>query len=123
LKEFRKVMGVAVPIVGMILVFTAILVPAISMNLPLQVFVVLAGLLILETGVWKLTERLLPSTRTHLALRTEVDQFIDQIRVLNVQGENLMMHETETPKKAFRKTLESLHQSVDRMGQVAGRPL
>jgi hypothetical protein len=116
-------MGVAVPIVGMILVFTAILVPAISMNLPLQVFVVLAGLLILETGVWKLTEKLLPSTRTHLALRAEVDQFIDQIRVLNVQGENLMMHETETSKEAFRKTLDGLHASVDRMGMVAGRPL
>jgi len=114
-------MGIGFPILGMTLVFAAILVPAISLNLQLQVVVVLAGLLILETGVWKLTEKILPNERTHLALRAEVDRFIDQIRVLNARGEEFQTQETETSEEAFRETVDALHASVERMAEVAGQ--
>ena len=119
--NIRKVMSMGFTLLGMILVFSAILVPAISLNIQLQLFVVLAGLLIIETGVWNLTQRFLPSTRKHLSLRAEVDHFISQIRTLNSQGKDLLEEETESSREAFRETLRLLHESVDRMGEAAGR--
>jgi hypothetical protein len=121
-RNVRKLMGVAFPVLGMAIVFAAILVPAISLNLQLQIGVVLAGLLIIETGVWKLTSKILPNERKYLTLRAEVDTFIDQIRVLNTQGELLRVHDTENSKESFRETVDALHASVDRMAEVAGRP-
>jgi hypothetical protein len=115
-------MGMGFPILGMTLVFAAILVPAISLNLQVQIVVVLVGLLIIETGVWKLTSKILPNERKYLALRAEVDKFIDQIRVLNAQGKDLRVQETGTSKDSFLETVDALHASVDRMSEVAGRP-
>jgi len=105
----------------MVLVFTAILVPTISLNLQLQIIVVLVGLLILEAGVWRLTEKILPNERKYTALREEVDAFIDRIRVLNAQGGKLRAEETVAELEAFQNTISALHESVDRMAELAGR--
>jgi len=121
LRNLRKLIAVGFPILGITLVFTAILVPAISLNLQLQIGVVLVGLLIIEAGVWRLTEKILPNERKYLALRTEVDDFIDRIRVLNAQGGKLRVQETDAELEAFRETVAALHASVDRMAELAGR--
>ena len=123
MRNLRKLMAMGLPILGMILVFTAILVPSISLNLQLQVGVVLVGLLIIEAGVWRFTSKILPNERKYLALREEVDHFIDRIRVLNAQGSNLQMQETEAAMEEFRETIDTLHASVDRMVEVAGREI
>lgn len=121
MRNLRKIMAMGLPILGMIVVFSAILVPAISLNLQLQIVVVLAGLLIIEAGVWRLTAKILPNERKYLTLRAEVDDFIARIRVLNAQGSNLRVQDSEAGREAFRETIDVLHASVDRMAEVAGR--
>lgn len=110
-----------IPILGMVIVFSAILVPAISLNLRLQIVVVLLGLLIIESGVWRLTAKVLPNERRYLTLRKEVESFVGLIRVLNAQAKNLQAQETETGKENFKETIDALHAAVDRMVEVAGR--
>lgn len=121
MRKLRKFLAMGLPILGTILVFAAILVPSIALNLQLQIVVVLIGLLIIEAGVWRLTAKILPNERKFLALRAEVDGFIDRIRVLNAHGVNLRREDTDTAREAFRETLDALHAAVDRMAEVAGR--
>lgn len=114
-------MAIALPILGTALVFAAILVPALAINLQLQIAVVLVGILIIEAGVWKLTAKILPNERKYLALRAEVDSFISRVRTLNAQGMRLRENDTEENREALRETVAALHESVDRMAEVAGR--
>ena len=111
----------ALPILGMIIVFLAILLPSISLNLQIQILVVLIGILMIEAGVWGLTAKVLPSERRYLALRAEVDVFIGLVRDLNTRA--LALEGGESPEKteAFEAARASLHQSVDRMAEVAGK--
>ncbi len=121
MRKARKFLALALPILGTILVFVAVLVPAISLNLQLQVVVVLVGILIIEAGVWRLTARILPNERRYLALRAEVASFVDRVRILNALGVNLREEDTEANRDAFREALDTLHAAVDRMAEVAGR--
>jgi len=121
LRNLRKTMAIALPILGTALVFAAILVPALAINLQLQIAVVLVGILIIEAGVWKLTAKILPNERKYLALRAEVDSFISRVRTLNAQGMRLRENDTEENREALRETVAALHESVDRMAEVAGR--
>lgn len=121
MRNLRKTMAIALPILGTALVFAAILVPALATNLQLQIAVVLVGILIIEAGVWKLTAKILPNERKYLALRAEVDSFISRIRTLNAQGMRLRENDTEENREALRETVAALHESVDRMAEVAGR--
>ena len=121
MRNLRKTLAIGLPILGTVLVFMAILVPEIALHLQLQIIVVLIGLLIIEAGVWRLTAKVLPNERKFLALRTEVDGFIDRIRVLNAHGVSLSQSENDATREAFRETLDALHDAVDRMAEVAGR--
>lgn len=121
MRSLRKTVAFTLPVLGMVLVFVAILVPAINLNLQLQLGVVLAGLLVIEAGVWRLTAKILPNERQFLALRTEVDDFIGRVRVLNARAVKLRQADTEETRADFRETLDSLHASVDRMAEVAGK--
>ena len=123
MRKFRKILAVGFPILGTILVFLAILVPAVSLSLRLQVVVVLVGLLIIEAGVWHLPGKVLPNERKYLALRTEVNAFIDRVKLLNAHGVKLRSEDAEATRHAFRETIDALHAAVDRMAEVAGREI
>ena len=120
MRKLRKIMAMGLPILGTVLVFLAILVPAISLNLQLQILVVLVGILFIEAGVWKLTEKVLPSERKYLALRAQVDDFIGGVRVLNARAVAVRSEETASTRAAYEAALAALHSAVDRMGEVAG---
>ena len=121
LTTLRKALAVGFPIAGTILVFLALLLPTISVSLRTQIAVVLLGLIIIQAGVWRLTPRILPDERRYLALRAEVNTFVDRIRVLNAQGVRLRAEDSESARDAFLKTLDDLHDAVDRMADAAGR--
>jgi len=80
MRKVRERLKVGLPILGTLLVFGAVV--FISGQIP-QIVVVLAGLLLLQAGVWKLANPLLPEDRTHLHLRREVDHFMELVRELN----------------------------------------
>ncbi len=121
MRTFRRVVATILPIVGMILIFLAILLPSISLNLQLQILVALIGIVMIEAGVWGLTARVLPSERKFLALRAEVDEFIHLVRELNVRAIALRKSSTPEKEKALAEATAALHASVDRMAEVAGR--
>ena len=105
----------------MITVFAAVLLipPA---NLQVQLVTVLIGVLLIEAGVWGLTNPFLPNERQFLSLREEVDDFIDLVRLLNKAAVDRRIH-TENAEGAngtFEEALADLHSSVRRMGQLAG---
>jgi hypothetical protein len=123
LRKLRKILALGSTLLGTVLVFLAILVPAISQHLQLQVLVVLVGVLIIEAGVWRLTSAVLPEERKYAALRTEVNAFVERVRLLNAHGVKLQTRDDEVTREDFRETLNALHAAVDRIAEVAGREL
>ncbi len=121
MRTIRKAVELGTPIVGMITVFAAVLLipPA---NLQVQLVTVLIGVLLIEAGVWGLTNPFLPNERQFLSLREEVEDFIDLVRLLNKAAVDRRIH-TENAEDAngtFEEALADLHSSVRRMGQLAG---
>lgn len=121
MRTIRKAVELGTPIVGMITVFAAVLLipPA---NLQVQLVTVLVGVLLIEAGVWGLTNPFLPNERQFLSLREEVDDFIDLVRQLNKAAVEKRIHEenADDANGAFEEALADLHSSVRRMGQLAG---
>ena len=115
-RRIRRVMEVAIPLVGIGMIFLSVLFGPTSLQL--QVILVLVGVLILEAGVWGLTSGLLPNERRYLALREEGDDFIALIRELNSAA--IGRKKGTEDDKRFRKTLKLMHVSVDRMADLAG---
>ena len=121
MRALRRAITASLPIVGMILVFAAILLPSISLNLQLQILVALIGIILIEAGVWGLTAKVLPSERKFIALRAEVDHFIGLVRELNARAVVLKRKDTPEHQGEFDQALSALHDSVERMGEVAGQ--
>jgi len=115
-RRIRRVMEVAIPLLGIGMIFLSVLFGPSSLQL--QVILVLVGVLILEAGVWGLTSGLLPNERRYLALREEGDNFIALIRELNSAA--LGRKKDTEDDKHFRKTLKLMHGSVDRMADLTG---
>lgn len=118
MRRFRKVLQIALPLVGMGVLFASVLMVPADQRLP-QMSVVLVGILILEAGVWGLTNPLLPEQRRYLALREEGDFFIGLIRELNTAA-IAEDRATADGEKRFQEVLSVMHVSVEHMGEVAG---
>ena len=121
MRNLRRTVSASISVLGAVLIFLAILLPDLSVDLTRQIPVVLVGLLLIEAGVWKLTQKILPSTRKYLALRAEVDLFMAQMRALNARAIQLKSNGSDEDHAAFQESLETLHASVDRMAEVAGK--
>jgi hypothetical protein len=119
-RTIRKIIEMGLPIVGMVVVFGAILLPTINLNLQIQVVITLVGILMIEAGVWKLTSPFLPSERKYNALRRQVDGFIDLVRQLNNAAVEAESGEQSESSKTVPEVLDTMHASVDRMGTLAG---
>ena len=65
--------------------------------------------MLIEVGVWKLANFVLPSERKYVALRAEVDQFITLVRQLNTTA--LAWHESASPEDLtkFEAVQETMH--------------
>ena len=120
MRTLRKIIEMGLPIVGMVVVFGAILLPTISLNLQIQVVIVLVGILMIEAGVWKLTSPFLPSERKYNALRRQVDAFIELVRQLNNAAVAAESGEPSGSSTTVSEVLDNMHASVDKMGNLAG---
>lgn len=78
-----------------------------------QVAIVLAGIILNQVGVWGLAAKLLPDRRQYLKLRAEVDGFIGLVRKLNT-------HAVDGQDDDVQGTASAMHESIDRMVNVAG---
>lgn len=106
------------PIVGVMVVLTAIL---FVHELRLQLAIVIVGLFLVEAGVWNLSQWLLPNDRQYIGLRAEGDHFIMLIRRLNEAAVQLKSVDDAANRQAFEAAREAMHESVEKMAQLAGK--
>jgi len=118
----RELIEILLPLIGIVLIFAALLIAPVNETVPRQVVVVLAGVLLLEASVWNLASPFLPEDRRYHGLRQEVDRFIQEVRELNryeVQGGS---GDDEGIDARREEILISMHERVDRIGRLAGVP-
>jgi hypothetical protein len=86
-----------------------------------QLLITTCGMVLIEVGVWRLAQRLLPSERQYHALRAEVDRFLQLVRGLNTAALTLKGHDTPEAHQAFAVIYQAMQDSVGRMAIVAGK--
>jgi hypothetical protein len=118
MRRLRKILEIGLPILGTVLVFAAVV---LVYDLTTQIILVLVGLLMIDAGIWKLTEPLFPNERRYKALREEVDRFIHQVRRLNTAALSMREHDSPAARTAFQDAVSALHDSVGRIEQLAGK--
>lgn len=117
MRRIRKLVNTGLPVAGTLLVLAAVL---LVIDLRTQIALVIAGLLMVEVGVWKLANPLLPNERRFHALRTEVDRFIVLVRNLNDAALRVKV-EGGAAVSSLEEARSALHTAVERMTAVAGK--
>ncbi len=120
MRTLRRWLSIGLPILGMVLVFAAVIA---IVDRQYQLGLVILGVLLIEAGVWKLANPFLPSERKYTELRTEVDRFIGLVRELNSAALEARQQNGAEQWDRYRQVLATLHDSVDRMGELAGKEL
>ena len=119
MRRFRRTVELALPIAGVVLVLGAVLL--LPGSLLVQLAVVLAGLVLIEAGVWHLASPVLPSERKYVALRREVDGFILLVRRLNRATLTLASDSSTSNRAKLLEVRDEMLDSVRRMERVAGQ--
>ena len=118
MRKLRNTLHLIVPVMGMALVIGAVL---FGENLWIQLFLVAAGLLLTESGIWRAAGQMLPDERKYTALRTETDHFVALVRQLNAAALALDKGDADSPRFALDEVRTEMHRSVDRMVEFAGK--
>lgn len=118
MRKLRRILQLIVPAVGMALVIGAVL---FGESLAVQLFLVIAGLLLTEAGLWRLADPFLPNERKYLALRAETEHFMALVRQLNTAALALGSGEERGPRFALDEVRTEMHRSIDRMVNFAGK--
>lgn len=114
----RKVVDAGLPVIGSLIVFLAIL---FLLDPMLQVAVAALGVLMIQAGIWKLTQPILPSERRYQALRKEVDYFILLVRRLNAAAIGMKEVDDDSTRTAFDAAQQRMRESFERMALLAGK--
>ena len=119
MRRLRRAVELGLPIAGVTLVLAAVV--FFPRSVLLQVALVLVGLLLIEAGIWNLASPVLPSERKYVALRREVDDFVQLVRRLNRATLALTSEPTPQNRARLLEVRDEMLESVRRMEQVAGR--
>ena len=103
---------------GIGVIFTAVLISS-ALTLQMQLLLALIGVLLMEVGVWGLSNKLFPSERRYTELREEGDSIIQLIRQLNAAA--VARDQGVDADDRFQSTLDEMHDSVKRMSELASR--
>jgi hypothetical protein len=117
-RQLRRVVYFIVPAMGMALVLGAVI---FGERLLVQLFLVVAGLLMTEAGFARWADSILPDERRYLPLRAETEHFVALVRQLNTVAVALAEREDGAPPFALDEVQSEMHRSVDRMVDLAGR--
>jgi hypothetical protein len=118
LRRWRRQLDPCVSVLGILVILSAVLC---VQGLRLQILVTTCGIVLIEVGVWRLAQRLLPSERQYHALRAEVDRFLQLVRSLNTAALTHKAHDTPDARQAFTATYQAMQHSVTRMALLAGK--
>ncbi|MDA1370769.1 MAG: hypothetical protein O2971_08430 [Proteobacteria bacterium] len=115
-RKIRRYIDIMLTGLGIALIFTAVLLGG-SLEIQIQMPMALFGVLLMEAGVWGLSQKLFPSDRRFSRLRSEGDYMLDLIRELNAAA--IGKDKGVEDAKRFQATLEKMHDSVVHMSELA----
>lgn len=84
-----------------------------------RMLVVALGLVLIEAGIWRVTQSLFPNDRNFRPLRKETDFFITLVRRLNRAAVNAQRG-SDAAMDDLNQVHQEMHHSVDRMLRIAG---
>ncbi|MEX1184455.1 MAG: hypothetical protein WEF86_14680 [Gemmatimonadota bacterium] len=84
-----------------------------------RMLVVALGLVLIEAGIWRVTQSLFPNDREYRPLRKETDYFVTLVRRLN-SAAVAAQRGTASGQRDLQTVNEEMHHSVDRMLRLAG---
>lgn len=117
-RNIRRSIDIALTGLGIGIIFSAVILRG-SLDITAQMPMALLGVLLMEAGVWGLSNRLFPNERRYSKLRMEGDAMINYIRELN---DAAIAHASgKEDAKRFQATLQQMHDSVIRMSDLAGK--
>lgn len=119
MRALRKSIDIGLPLVGVAIILAAVL--FVRDDLRIQLAIIGLGMVVLELGVWKAAHRVLPTGRRYLALRAESDLFLQLVRQLNTAALARKQSNSQAHRQAFGEVQDAMRQSVERMGEVAGK--
>lgn len=76
------------------------------------------GVVLLEAGIWQITQSLFPNERSYKPLRKETDFFITLVRRLN-RSARAAQRGSASSLRDLEQVHEEMHHSVDRMLRLA----
>lgn len=117
-RELRRIIDILFTGSGIALIFITVLLGT-SLSISAQMPLVLVGILLLEAGVWGMSTKVLPEERRFTDLRDEGENMIDLMRELNSAA--LGRDEGSEDDTRFLTAMKQMHNSVDRMGEVASQ--
>jgi len=117
-RNIRRGMDAGLTGLGIGVIFTAVLISS-ALTLQMQLLLALIGVLLMEVGVWGLSNKLFPSERRYTELREEGDSIIQLIRQLNAAA--VARDQGVDADDRFQSTLDEMHDSVKRMSELASR--
>jgi len=118
LRHLRKGFDIGLPLIGVMIILGAVL---FLREISIQIAVVMAGIVLIEAGVWKIAHQLLPNDRHYHALRYEIDALIALSRDLHEAALAAKVNDTPENQHAFDEIREAMHRAVDQISDVAGR--
>lgn len=117
-RELRRIIDILFTGSGIALIFITVLLGT-PLSISAQMPLVLVGILLLEAGVWGMSTKVLPEERRFTDLRDEGENMIDLMRELNSAA--LGRDEGSEDDTRFLVAMKQMHDSVDRMGEVASQ--
>lgn len=115
MRKIRASFHLALTLVGTVLIAYAITSIEVTRD---QLLVGALGLVILEAGVWRITQSLFPNERAYAPLRKETDFFITLVRRLNTAA--VAAKRGSGSAADLERVQDEMHHSVDRMVRLAG---
>lgn len=117
IRNMRKIFDTVVPLIGVVIVLG---VAFLNQELRDIVYVVL-GVTLIEVGLWKLSHKIFPDQRKYHALRTQADQFLRQVRLLNAAVLKVRENDSAANRQAIEEIRQAMFAMVEQMTDVAGK--
>jgi hypothetical protein len=109
-------LDIGLPLAGVVIILSAIL---FLQEIRSQISVVLIGIILIESGIWKISNRILPDDRKFFYLRSEIDTFIILYRQLNSAAVKLNNNNSAENEKVFNNIRDDLENCLERIVETA----
>ena len=117
-RKHRRIIDITLTGLGIGLIFTVVLLSG-SLTLQVQMPLAVLGVLLMEAGVWGMSNKFLPNERRFSGLREEGDRMLDLMRELCSAAAAVARDRGGEDDQRFQAAREKMHTSVDSMAAIA----